>query len=90
MEELKERICGFIERTVQDTPSAKEAMKYAIAGILDEARNEWPTHEMANKILRERTGKWEGGLAEAAKQQILASLRQDWFLKWLANIVVER
>lgn len=85
--EFKKRLrFDFIgdSRTVTEIP-----VEYIIQ-MLDEAHKEWPTEEMALKILQETPNffamsKWEGGLAEAAKQQILASLRQDWFLKWFGE-----
>lgn len=40
--EFQKRICRFIERTVHDTPTAKEAMCYAIKEIIDEIRKEFP------------------------------------------------
>ena len=55
--------------------------------MLDEAQKEWPTEEMASKIFRERTGKW---VVVLSLQQILASLRQDWFLKWFGSCEMEK
>lgn len=42
--ELKNRILSFIDRNVTDTPSAKEAMKYAVSGIIDEVKADFPIH----------------------------------------------
>jgi hypothetical protein len=57
-----------------------------IKSVLDEARTEFPTYAFAVGVWIARTNSpVDSGLAEAGVQKILASLREDWFIKWLGN-----
>lgn len=54
--------------------------------VLDEAKVDFPTKEMAEKELERRLGgKWESGLGAVAVHQVLTELRGTWFLKWFGE-----
>ena len=55
-----------------------------IGGILDEARKEFPTYEMAKAEYLRRVGETEikSGLMEASIHLVLTALRDVWLLKW--------
>ena len=42
--EFKKIICGFLERSIRDTPTAKKLMVDVVAEVFDEARKEFPCY----------------------------------------------
>ena len=42
--EFKKIICGFLERTIRDTPTAKKLMIDVVAEVFDNAKKEFPVH----------------------------------------------
>jgi len=63
-----------------------------VHAILDEAKKECPTYEVAKIVYFHRVQKIEitSGLDEAGVQQILASLWGEWFVKWFGTEEVKK
>ena len=74
--EFKKRICGFLERTVLDTPTAKKAMIEVVSEVFDEARKEFPRYGDFKDIV------FQDNLSAEFHYILVVT---QWFLKYLGN-----
>jgi hypothetical protein len=80
---FKERLEALTESSNSSLdPDAEDDVKQ----IIEEAKEEYPTHQEAKTELTKRIGhEWNDGLGAAAVHQILTELRDTWFKKWFGE-----
>ena len=56
--EFKKIICGFLERTIRDTPTAKKLMIDVVAEVFDEAKKEFPSEDVYPELIIDKIDEW--------------------------------
>jgi hypothetical protein len=76
-----------IDETIQVSTDYIYKKLFVAQSDIDEAKKEFPTYEWAKTEYLRRVNKTEltSGLDEAGVQQVLATERGEWFLKWFGD-----
>ena len=79
---------GEFKKRLYPDPSVDDLItREKVEGWLDEARQEFPTYEMARIEYLKRIGhtQLQTAMDEAGVQLVLNELRDAWFLKWFGK-----